>query len=400
MREADISKFSVNAFALSDETLSAVKSGLAEKRIARVSPTIELQTGGIPAAVTFHAELPTPTILIVEVSGSPDEVIDGMESLAGVCDPGTSVIVIGSENDVALYRTLISKGVTDYLVVPVAPQQITDAVYRVVADPNAREPARIISFYGARGGVGSSTIAQNMAWVISEAFDEDVMLVDLDLQFGTAALDFNLELPQTIRDAISDPGRLDSQLLEKCVGKYSGNLSVLASPAAPDMPADVSVSALDKLLEVAGAMASTLVLDLPHVWSPGVAHALAQSDEIIIVASLDLACMRNTQNVIRLINKDAGKEMPIHVVVNKAGRSQRTELSRKDFESAIGGKVELSINDDPQTFGAAENSGQPAAESQSKSKLKGVFEGLATDLIGQKATKKGGKATWRDWLKK
>jgi pilus assembly protein CpaE len=385
---------------LSDETLSAAKSGLTDKRIARTNPNSELQIGGIPAAVTFHAELPTPTILIVEVSGSPDEVIEGMESLAGVCDPGTSVIVIGSENDITLYRTLISKGVTDYLVVPVAPQQIADAVYRVIADPNAREPARIISFYGARGGVGSSSIAQNMAWVISEAFDDDVMLVDLDLQFGTAALDFNLELPQTIRDAISDPGRLDSQLLEKCVGKYSDNLSVLASPASPDMPADVSIPALDKLLEVAGSMASTLVLDLPHSWSPGVAHALAQSDEIVVVASLDLACLRNAQNVIRLINKDASKEMPIHMVVNKAGRSQRTELSRKDFESAIGDKVELSIDDDPQTFGAAENSGQPAAESQSKSKLKGTFEGLAIDLIGQKAIKKGGKKSWRDWLKK
>jgi len=398
--EADISKFSVNAFVLSDETLGTIKSGLADKRIMRVNPTTELQTGGISAALSFHGDRPTPTILIAEVAGNREEVLASMEQLAGVCDPGTSVVIIGSENDITLYRTLVSQGVSEYLVAPVSDDQIFEAVYRIVADPDAREPARVISFYGARGGVGSSTLAQNTAWTISDNFDEDVMLVDLDLQFGTAGLDFNLELPQTIKDAISDPGRLDSQLLEKCVGKYGENLSVLASPATPEMPGDVSVAALDKLLEVAGSMASVLVLDLPHVWSEGVAHVLDQSDEVVIVASLDLACMRNTQNVIRLVNRDRVKEAPVHIVVNKAGRSQRTELSRKDFENAVGGKVEFSINDDPTTFGAAENSGQPAAESKSKNKVKGTFEELATELVGQKPAGKPGNSGWRSWLKK
>jgi len=320
--------------------------------------------------------------------------------LAGVCDPGTSVVIIGSENDITLYRTLISQGVTDYLVAPITDSQISDVVYRIIADPDAREPARIISFYGVRGGVGSSTLAQNTAWEISDAFDEEVMLIDLDLQFGTVGLDFNIEHKQTIKDAISDPGRLDSQLLEKCVSKYNDNLSVLASPATLEMAADIPIPALDKLLEVGGSMASILTLDLPHIWSQGVAHILRQSDEIVLVASLDLACMRNTQNVIRLLNKGQVKTAPVHIVVNKAGRSQRTELSSKDFENAVGSKIEFIINDDPTTFGAAENAGQPAAEATGKNKVRDIFEGLATELVGHDPVEKASDTGWRKWLRK
>lgn len=399
--EAAISKYSVNAFVLTDDTLASIAAALADKRIARVGPSTELQTGGIPAAMAFHSEQPTPTILMVEVSGSRDEVLAQLEKLAGVCDPGTSVVVIGSENDISLYRTLVSQGVSEYLVAPISEQQAFDTVFQIISDPDAQEPARIVSFYGARGGVGSSTIAQNTAWVMSEDFDLDVMLIDMDLHFGTVAMDFNLELPQTIQDAVSDPGRLDSQLLEKCVGKYGDNLSLLASPASLEAPADVPIPALDKLLEVAGASAQILALDLPHVWSEGVAHLLDLSDEIVLVSTLDLACLRNVQNITRLLNKDRVKEAPIHIVVNKAGRSQRTELSRKDFENAVGTTIEFLINDDPQTFGAAENGGQPAAESQGKkSKLKGVFDELATGLTGQSTADKKGKSGWRSWITK
>ena len=376
-----------------------MNGALADKRIARVNPSAELQTGGIPAAVAFHAEQPTPTVLMVETSGSKDEVLAQIEQLAGVCDPGTSVIVVGSENDITLYRTLVDQGVSEYLVAPISEAQVFDAVYGIISDPNAKEPARVISFYGARGGAGSSTIAHNTAWVMSTAFDQDVMLIDMDMQFGTAALDFNLEMSQTVYDAVSDPGRLDSQLLEKCVGKYSDNLGLLASPGDLAAPSDVSAAALDKLLEVAGSMNSILALDLPHTWTEGSAHVLEQSDEIVLTATLDLACLRNVQNVIRLLNKDRVKEAPIHIVINKAGRSQRTELSRKDFESAVGAPAVIMINDDPQTFGTAENSGQPAAEIKGKNKVAGMFEELATGLTGETRSDKNGKS-WRDWLRK
>lgn len=376
-----------------------VNAALADKRIARVGPSVELRTGGIPAAVTFHAERSTPTILLVEVSGARDEVLTQVKDLAGVCDPGTSVVVIGSENDITLYRTLVDQGVSEYLVAPVSEAQMFEAIHGIIADPNAQEPARIISFYGARGGAGSSTIAHNTAWVISERLDQDIMLIDMDLQFGTAALDFNMELPQTVQEAILDPGRLDSQLLKKCVGKYGDNLSLLASPADLAASADVSAEALDKLLEVAGSMNSNLAIDLPHTWTEGVAHIIDQSDEIVLTATLDLACLRNVQNVVRLLNKDRVKEAPVRVVINKAGRSQRTELSRKDFESAVGAAAVILIPDDPQAFGAAENSGQPAAESKGKNKLIGLFEELAIELTGKNRAEKTGKS-WRAWLRK
>ncbi len=349
-------------------------------------------------AVAHFQEQSTPTVLIVELAGSKDEILDKLGGLAGVCDAGTSVIVVGSENDITLYRALLQQGVSEYLAQPVTAAQIFEAVHGIVSDPDAREPATFIVFYGARGGVGSSTVAHNTAWALAEQTEEEVALIDMDLQFGTGALSFNLELRQGVNEALADPSRLDPQLLERYLGKYGEYLQVLGSPANPAVASEITVEGVDKLMDVMGAMAPIVVMDMPHTWSDWVFNVLMRADLVVLTTNMDLVCLRNAQNVISLLNQDRADQAPIKIVANQVGHSQRTELTQKDFENAIDGEVTLSIADEPQTFGNAENAGQPVAQAKGRSKVSGKFEELAT-IVGSKKPEVGKKKSKLSWLK-
>ena len=161
-------------------------------------------------------QAPTPNLLIVESTSPREDRWRSWAQLAQSCDPGTKVIVIGHLNDVILYRELMREGVSEYIVAPISQLQIIESVSNLYNDPEAAPVGRVITFVGARGGSGSSTIAHNVGWAVSEHQDESVV-VDLDLPFGTAGLNFNQDPPQGIAEALSSPERMDEVLLETAV---------------------------------------------------------------------------------------------------------------------------------------------------------------------------------------
>ncbi len=383
---------------LDQGTEVALRKALEDRRLVRAKLESSIHDGGVAAAVTHHESEETPNILIVEVSGGSDEVMASLEELASVCDASTSVIIIGTENDIQLYRTLMDQGVSDYLVRPVDTAQLFETINGIISDPSAQDPARVIAFLGTRGGVGSSTIASNTAWCMGELLKEDVLLVDMDLQFGTGGLFFNQDLKRGVYDAVSDPDRMDQQLLEKIAGHYGDNLAILGAPARLEMPLELASEAVEKLIDTVSAQASFVVLDLPHIWSEWVLDALLKADEIVIVAKKDLVCLRNIQNILGILKKARADDVPIHIVVNMEGRSERTELTKKDFESTVGLPISFAFADDPDLFGAAENNGQPAAETSGRNKARPIFDDLAAKLAGAKKAEPKKKGTMA-WLK-
>ncbi len=206
-----------------------------------------------------------------------------IDLLAEVCDPGTQVIVLGNVNDVQIYRSLVRQGVTDYLVPPVDAKQVLDTITGICADPNDMPPGRVIAFIGAKGGTGSSTVAHNTAWSLSKMFDDDVSVLDLDLAFGTVGLAFNLEAQQGIEDALSHPERLDEVLLERFTAKQDEHLFLLTSHGSLETDAEIDPEAFDVLLNLVRRTAPFVILDLPHLWSRWTRHALGMADEIVLM---------------------------------------------------------------------------------------------------------------------
>ncbi|MEX2648225.1 MAG: AAA family ATPase [Alphaproteobacteria bacterium] len=393
----------INAFPAQDATRAAFQEAMADRRLAKSN--VQVIDGGLPAAVAFHSENPTPQLIVVETREGGDPLFDGLDQLANVCDAGTQVIVVGSNNDIGTYRTLMARGVSDYLLTPLSARTIIEAVANVFENPDNPPTGRVIAFIGAEGGTGSSTLAHNVAWMIGHSFRDDVIVLDLDIAFGTAALDFNLQPAQTIQQALADPGRLDEQLFERMLAKYDDYVGVLAAPATLDVDASIEIEALDQLLQFVRRQAPFVVLDVPHVWQPWSQEILVEADETVIVASLDLASLRDAKGLVEALNKRRGPESRVRVVINHQGAFRKTEVPVKEFQDAIGGEPALVVPHDPILFGTASNNGQMIGEVNAKHKVCEQLRDFAAVLSGRgpvgarAGAKRGPRLALRGFLK-
>ena len=383
----------IDAFIANEETHSRVLDALKDRNVSKMQ--WHISDGGHAAAVQYYSEVPTPDVLIVEIEASGDELMAGLEALAEVCDPGTRVIVIGSENDVGLYRSLIKMGISDYLAAPVTSGQMFDAIHSLVADPDAQPSGKVFAFIGAHGGVGSSTVAHNVAWSIAEVRDLDVALLDLDLQFGTAALSFNVEARQGIYDCLSQPDRLDEQLLDRFMVPYEAHLKILGTSGSLNLPESLDGEALDQLVTIVSRRFPFVVLDVPPRWNDWVREIATSADEVVLTATPDLVSLRDAQNLLRHINEVRGDDRQAKLIINQLGKTKKTELNERDFEDAIGDKPALTVAYDAILFGTASNNGQPVGEVSGRSKVAISFRQLAETLSG---SQKSGKSKKRGLL--
>ena len=151
---------------------------------------------------------------------------------------------------------------------------------------------------GAKGGVGASTVAHNVAWAIARDLALDSVVIDLDLAFGTASLDYNQDPVQGIANAVFSPDRPDTAFIERLLAKCTDRLSLLAAPATLDQVYDFGADAFDAIFDTLRMTTPCIVLDVPHQWSGWTRRALVGADDILIVAEPDLANMRNTKNML------------------------------------------------------------------------------------------------------
>src|SRR5262249_32139885 len=174
----------------------------------------KVEGGGMGAAIEAYRAAPTPNVIVLESDGRGD-ILAGLDHLATVCDPGTRVVVIGRINDVGLYRELVRRGVSDYVIAPVTTIDVVRSICNLFSAPESKAVGRIIAVVGAKGGVGASPIAHNVAWAIARDLAMASVVADLDLAFGTAGLDYNQDPPQGIADAVFSPDRIDTGFLDR-----------------------------------------------------------------------------------------------------------------------------------------------------------------------------------------
>jgi pilus assembly protein CpaE len=310
-----------------------VERAIADRRMARASAKII--AGGIAEAIDIYSKETSPNLIIVESRAARDELCIQLDALADVCVAGTKVVVIGAANDVAMYRELISRGVTDYAVAPLDSLAIIELISGAYRDTETSRFGRVLAFIGASGGVGSSTLAQNVASTIAKSYASSVIFADLDLPFGTATLGFDLESGENISDALNDGSRLDDILLERLLTKHHEHLNVLTAPATLDHSHDLTEDAFERVLDVAQANASFVVVDVPHVWTPWVKRVLLAADEVVISALPTLASFRNVKNLVEMLKKARLNDAPPKLVLNQIGIPKRAEIRPEHFKDGL-----------------------------------------------------------------
>src|ERR1700754_1033116 len=379
-------RVSVQAFCETVETAAAVQSAGEDRRLGKAH--LKIQMGGMAAAIEAYRTAPTPNVIVLETDGRGD-ILGGLDQLATVCDAGTRVIVIGHVNDVLLYRELVRRGVSDYPIAPVAPLDVVRSICGLFSVPEAKAVGRIIAIVGAKGGVGASTIAHNVAWAIARDLALDSVVADLDLAFGTAGLDYNQDPPQGIADAVFSPDRVDSAFLDRLLSKCTDHLNLLAAPATLDRVYDFGAEAFDSIFDTLRTTMPCIVLDLPHQWTGWTKRALLGADDILIVASPDLAHLRNAKNIFDTLKLARPNDRPPVYCLNQVGIPKRPEIKASEFAKAIESEPIASIPFEPQIFGAAANNGQMIAEISANHRTVEMFVQIAQRLTGRGEAKKG-----------
>jgi len=378
-------RVSVQAFCETVETAAAVQSAGEDRRLGKAH--LKIQMGGMAAAIEAYRAAPTPNVIVLETDGRSD-ILAGLDQLATVCDSGTRVVVIGRINDVMLYRELVRRGVSDYVIAPITAIDVVRSICNLFSAPEAKAVGRIIAVVGAKGGVGASTIAHNVAWAIARDLAMDSVVADLDLAFGTAGLDYNQDPPQGIADAVFSPDRVDTAFMDRLLSKCTDHLSLLAAPATLDRVYDFGLEAFDATFDTLRATMPCIVLDIPHQWSGWTKRALVSADDILIVAAPDLANLRNAKNIFDLLKASRPNDRPPLYCLNQVGVPKRPEINGGEFAKAIESQPIVTIPFDPQIFGSAANNGQMIAEISASHRTTEMFLQIAQRLTGRSETKK------------
>ncbi|MEH3119502.1 MAG: AAA family ATPase [Methylorubrum populi] len=378
---APVPRITIQAFCEAPETAAMIEGIAADRRMRKAH--VKVQMGGGAAAVEAYRHAPTPNVILIEFMGLKSRPLECLDQLAEVCDEGTKVLVVGHVNDVLLYRQFIQRGVSEYLMAPVEPVDMITAVSDLFTAPGTKPVGRTVAVYGARGGVGSSTVAHNLAWTVAREQGTATVIADLDVAFGTASLNFNQDPPQGIAEAVFAPERLDANLLDRLLSKCADNLSLLSAPATLDRTVDLTEPAFDALTDLLRAAVPCIVLDVPHQWSAWTRRVLVGADEILIVAAPDLACLRNVKNLLALLQQQRPNDARARVILNGAGVPKRPEIAAAEFAKALDLPLQAVIPFEPALFGTAANNGQMIAEVQAGSKPAEIFSDLAAVVTGR-----------------
>ena len=373
-----ILRINIGAFVLSPELGSLVESLKGDRLFLR--STIAVHDGGAKGAVEHLSSNSTPELLIIETTAKGDSLFDELSGLADVCAPGTRVILVGAENDVNLFKTLIDQGISQYFVGVPDEEDLKAAVMAAFVDKQQSDKSRVVAVAGIRGGVGSSVIAHNVAVELANISKDDVIIVDLDIHYGTAALNFNIQPQSTIVDALAQSGSIDEVLLTRFLEKCTENVSVLSSPGSLGTGVEISIANLEPVLGLVKQMASYVVLDLPHIWNNWVQDVLVDADETILVGTPDLYNLRDGKNIVEFLSPHRGVDAPINLVLNRTGQIKKGEIKNKEFRDVLAIAPSISIPYDPDAFSAAMNNGEPL---RSRSKATSAISELAKLVSGK-----------------
>jgi pilus assembly protein CpaE len=384
-----------SAFVCDDATADmlrpiAVEHGWAPEKVNK---------GGLRNAVQNLSVSASPAILFVDLSESGDPLND-INALAEVCEPGTVVIAAGQVNDVRLYRDLVASGIQDYLLKPFTPDQLRDSFANAqltISGPRVNEAASekphvMAAVIGVRGGVGASTLATSLAWLMGDKAGRSAALLDLDIHFGTGALALDLEPGRGLTDAIENPSRIDGLFIERAMVRANEKLCVLSAEAPLNQPLLNDGSAFFQLQEELRNAFESTVLDLPRAMLVQHPHLVQDVHVVIVAVEFTLAATRDAIRVLSWLKANA-PQAKVLVVANRVP-SGAQEISRKDFEQSIERSVDIVIPFEPKAAAQAAKLGQPFAKVATASRVSGPLNQLVTLTTStvEQGTENGEKA--------
>jgi pilus assembly protein CpaE len=381
--DADVDREPFGVF-YTDDAVQAIGTEIAQLRGWSAA---NIRKGGLATALRLLGVAPLPKFLVIDIDGT--EVEEARKVLHEITRMGSLVVAIGTVNDVNYFRTIMRGGVRDYLVKPVA----VDTLGEVLAgleqpSDHGQVKGRLIGVLGARGGVGATTLAINIAWIMSERLNRRTALVDMDIYAGSIALALDMEPTRGLREAFDDPRRVDDVFLHNAMNKVGKSLHVLATEEALDDQVRMSD---DKMMMLAQTMHTNFdisILDLPRRFVLREATLLSKCDDFVIVAELTLQSLRDAnryRNFLQFYNRDA----TVHIVGNRF--AAHGDVSSKEFEDGLETPLRCKLPFERKLLSSSTMKGVPLAAINPKHRIVTELHKLCIELAGipEETRKKG-----------
>lgn len=324
----------------------------------------------------------SPRQLIVDVSGSEMPISD-LARLSDVCDPSVAVVVVGERNDVDLYRSLLGAGVHDYLFKPLSVGLLQRAL-------TARDPAaavrtgNAVSFVGARGGVGTTTIAVSLARHLADVTRRRIAYVDLDFRGGGANSMLGLTTNNGLTELLQNPQRIDAALIGRMLVAKSNQLLLLSSELPYGNDFVCRPGAISELVNALKRHFHYVMLDLSGVAGMLAEEALDASAFVYITSDRSVHAARQTARLLRFA-EERDSDPTITLLLNNPHEPVAGRVAAADFQRALGRASVYEFPYEPKTLAAAENLSEPVAAGKPTPFTSAVVE-LANMLTGRTET--------------
>lgn len=345
-----------------------------------------IHQGDIDTAVEHLKTSRSPGVLLVEVK-SAESAPAAFDRLADVCEPGVKVLVTGTINEYSFYCWLVDMGISSYLLKPLTPAALENAYRKATEVPIAHvaapvvesEKGKVISVVGARGGVGASTLAVNLAWLLAHKFQQKTALLDFDPQLGTVALALDLEPGRGLRDALEKPERIDSLFMDRVMVKLDDHLSILSTEEGIEEHIAPTEAAAEALFKQTRPKYSHIVVDVPRALNPYTRYALGHADYVICVTELSLMGLRESLRYLEYCRDVLKVPAPIFVA-NRVGVAGKHQMPQSEFEKGLGAKIEFTV---PLVLEAhaASTAGQVLVETSKNSPAVKALHALAAHFV-------------------
>ena len=371
------------AFANDSTTMSTI-----EKAANRHWPGAIMIEGGPDAAVAYMKDTQELDVVVIDL-GTSERMLEDLQAVVDAGNAMIRIIVLGTANDLVLYKHLVAAGAADYLVKPVDVDELEASLLAAVRheQPAVAETAigKIIITTGTRGGVGATTVATTAAWILAEEREQNTVLVDLDLQFGSTALSLNLVPAGGMIETLRDPDRVDQLFLQKALSPKTKRLSVLAAEENLDQGLDFGEDGVEQLIAELSRMFPWVWIDVPRALYQMTASVIAKASHVFLVSELSLAGMRDTIRISSYCDT-LNNKAEIGVIVNRIGASKGVSLA--EFKKGVPKPVIACLPEDRKA-GTAAMVGKPITQVAGRSKLAAEIRKVVLGLSPDPKKKRG-----------
>lgn len=389
---------SVAVYSRDKDTLEAARALPDDWRFARVS--LQVDEGDVDIATQAYGEMKSPDLVIIQTDTIDESFVPKLEALAGNCGENTEAVIIGPDNDVYLYRKLIDMGVSDYLVRPVKTDMLAEVIAKTLIAQHGVSESRLVAFIGAKGGVGTSMIAQNCGWAASSALNQKTALIDASGGWSNHPVTMGFEPSTTLREAAKAAENNDEDSLARMLHHASDKFTVLGSGGDVMLEDAIDAAHLEDLIETLMIKYPVLLADLSCAAPPLKKLVISKANKIVLASSCTVSCLRLARSLMMEIKDMRGGELDdLSLVLNMQGFAPSNELSVSDIEKAVEAQIECVIPFDTKKFVGLETED---AHINSDKDAKDIFENkfipLMQSILRVEAEKQASKAPEKDGI--